>query len=137
MTTMFAIARGTMTFVEWLTQELKERRWQQKDLAEAANVSDSTISLVLKGTRDPGKDLCNGIAKAFGIPPETVFRMAGILPALPGPEDDKLAREVVEAFKQLPISRRREVLGYVVFQLQQSRLEEEQEPGDTEADQSS
>jgi transcriptional regulator with XRE-family HTH domain len=118
-----------MSFINWLNQELKERRWQQKDLAEAAGVSDSTITLVLKGDRKPGADLCNGIARAFGIPPEEVFRMAGLLPALPE-EDDELARQLVEKFKRLPIEKRREVLSYVIWKIQESRFEDMQGPVD-------
>jgi transcriptional regulator with XRE-family HTH domain len=112
-----------MTFTDWLSEELKERRWQQKDLAEAAGVSDSTITLVLKGERRPGPDLCNGIARAFRLPPEMIFRKAGILPALPE-EDDELARMLVEGFKRLSIEKRREVLSYVVWKIQESRSED-------------
>lgn len=112
-----------MSFNDWLEQELKRRRWRQTDLAQAMEMSDSTISHLLAGNRNPGPDLCNGIARAFGIPPEEVFRMAGLLPALPE-EDDELARQLVESFKLLPIDKRREVLSYVVWKIQESRSQD-------------
>ena len=35
---------------------------------------------VLSGTTNPGLDFCRGIARAFKLPLEDVFRLAGILP---------------------------------------------------------
>lgn len=111
--------RRNMTFNDWLEQELKNRRWRQTDLAQAMGMSDSTISHLLAGNRNPGPDLCNGIARAFGIPPEEVFRMAGLLPPLPE-EDDEMARRIVESFKRLPIEKRREILSFVEWKVQEA-----------------
>lgn len=126
-----AMTGKRMRFIDWIEQELKARRWRQTDLAQAAGISDSTVSLVLNAEREAGPDFCNGIAKAFGIPPEVVFRMAGILPPLPGPEEDAMIREVTEGFKQLSVEKRREVLNYVMWQLQQSRSGDMPKPEDS------
>jgi transcriptional regulator with XRE-family HTH domain len=112
-----------MDFIAWLEEEMEQRRWQKSDLSRASGISHSAISLVLSGDRGIGPDFCNGIARAFRIPPEEVFRRAGILPPLPE-EDDELRRQLVERFIRLPIEKRREVLSYVIWKIQESRLED-------------
>lgn len=67
-------------FSEWLENQLKIRGWTQADLVKASRVTSAQISRILNGTRDPGPDVCNAIARALVIPPETVFRAAGLLP---------------------------------------------------------
>jgi transcriptional regulator with XRE-family HTH domain len=131
---LFTMVKRKMTFTEWLEQELESRRWRQADLAQEMGSSEGMVSMVLRGERKPGPDFCNGIARAFGVPPETVFRMAGLLPALPE-EDDELARQLVENFKRLPIEQRREILSYVFWKIQESRLRDTLEPGDNGTDQ--
>jgi transcriptional regulator with XRE-family HTH domain len=123
MVVSFVKARSEMTFTEWIEQELESREWRQANLARVMGASEGMVSMVLRGERKPGPDFCNGIAKAFGIPPEEVFRMAGLLPALPE-QDDELARQLVESFKLLPIEKRREVLSYTIWKVQESRLED-------------
>lgn len=136
MMAMYTMVRGNMTFIEWIEQELETREWKQATLAQVMGTSEGMVSMVLKGARNPGPDFCNGVARAFGVPPETVFRLAGLLPALPE-EDDELARQLVENFKRLPIDKRREVLSYVVWKIQESRLEDVSGPGDNGAGQKS
>lgn len=123
-----------MSFISWLENEMETRRWTKSDLMRASGLSHTMISLVLSGDKGVGPDFCNGIARAFSIAPELVFRKAGILPALPGPEDDELARQLVESFKRLDIEQRREVLNYVVWKVQQSRSSDTLEPDSNESD---
>lgn len=66
-------------FSNWLTDELQNREWSQSELSRRAGVSPAAISDVLSGRRNPGKDLCTAIAKAFKIPQNKVFQIAGIL----------------------------------------------------------
>jgi len=70
----------TEEFINWLIDELKQRDWSQADLARAAGVSRGSIGNIIRGERQPGPDLLNSIASAFGLPPEFVFRKAGVLP---------------------------------------------------------
>jgi transcriptional regulator with XRE-family HTH domain len=69
-----------MTFVTFIDEELKKRGWRRADLARAAGVSDTALTLVYNGQRKPGVDLCQAIARALKIPPEIVYRHAGLLP---------------------------------------------------------
>lgn len=70
-------------FTEWVDTELAKRSWTRAELSRRANVSQSTLSMVWSGERQPGAELCVAIAHALNFPPETIFRAAGLLPALP------------------------------------------------------
>ena len=63
---------------------LEKKGWKQSDLARSAHISTGTISDVVSGRRRVGKDMATSIATALKLPPEQVFRAAGILP----PETD-------------------------------------------------
>lgn len=136
MIAIYTRVRSNMTFIEWIEQELASREWKQATLAQVIGASEGMVSMVLRGERKPGPDFCNKIAKAFGIPAEAVFRMAGLLPALPE-EDDELARRVVENFKLLSIEKRREVLSYVIWKVQESRFGDTPGLDDNEPDRTS
>ncbi len=68
------------SFSDWLVIQLNDKGWSQAELSRQAGVSRAAISAVIVGTRNPGNDLCEAIARALKLPPETVFRAAGILP---------------------------------------------------------
>jgi transcriptional regulator with XRE-family HTH domain len=73
-------------FGEWIATELKKMNWKQADLSRSSGLDSAVISNLINGKRGPGEDTCRSIASAFRLPPETVFRAAGILPPLP-PEE--------------------------------------------------
>lgn len=129
--------RANMEFITWLEKEMEARRWTKSDLMRASGLSHTIISQVLSGDKGAGPDSCNGIARAFGIPPETVFRKAGILPPLPGPEDDELARELIERIKRLTPEQRREVLSFVEWKVRAALTEDRPEFGSNEKDEKS
>jgi len=68
-------------FSTWLTTEMDRLGWTNSELARRASVVPSTISMVISKQKKPGPDLCNGVARALGTPPERVFREAGLLPS--------------------------------------------------------
>jgi transcriptional regulator with XRE-family HTH domain len=113
-------------FVEWLLVELNKREWQPATLARKANLNTGTLSHILNETRKPGPEVCRAIAVALEEPPETVFRIAGLLPPLPGPEDDLILRELSEVVKRLTPPNRAEVLTYALyrFNLQEERKQQ-------------
>ena len=109
-------------FIPWLLEELHKRSWRPADLAHRAGLSTGSLSNVLSGNRRAGPDICNAVARALDEPPEKVFRLAGLLPELPGP-DDELINEVTETFKRLTPEKRREVLEYAMWQLRRQQQE--------------
>lgn len=69
-----------MNFGTWLLDELKERDMIQAELARACKITTAQMSRIISGARNPGKDTIVNIAQALKIPPEVVFRAAGLLP---------------------------------------------------------
>lgn len=103
---------ANIDFIEWLEAELRKRSWDISELARRSGLYASTFSRILSRERKAGPEACVGIARALGEPPEKVFRLAGLLPDLPVPEDEKLERELIEAVRQLPPDEREEILWY-------------------------
>ena len=78
------------SFSDWLRLQLKNRNWRQADLARAAHLDSAVISNLINERRGPGEDTCRAIARAFHLPPEQVFRAAGILPPSHNDIDEEL-----------------------------------------------
>ena len=102
-------------FSNWLLVEMKSRKLGVPDLARAAHVTRGAIGNVLRGERSPGSDLCTAIARAFKLPPEVVFRKAGILPPIPG-EKIKV-EELKEIARHLKETELDDLLGYARFRI--------------------
>jgi transcriptional regulator with XRE-family HTH domain len=90
---------GNMTFIQWLEIELEKRHWRRSDLARAAGLTDTAITLVWNGQRKPGYKMCRGIAKALNISEETVVHHAGLLTIKP--ESDLDFEEMKHLFLQM------------------------------------
>lgn len=67
-------------FSAWLQQEIAKRGWDQAELARRSKITPGQVSHILSGDRKPGSTACRGIARALQLPPEEVFRHAGLLP---------------------------------------------------------
>lgn len=65
---------------KWIVQQIEMNGWSMSELARRAGLSTTTISDVLAEKANPGTSFCNGVARALGVPPERVFRIAGLLP---------------------------------------------------------
>ncbi len=94
-------------FPFWLNEQMRKRSWSQSELARHAHLSQTVISQVLGG-QHPGVRFCKAIAGAFGLPPEEVVKLAGILPRPPKwtPELD----EWMALFEQLSDEDRSEMI---------------------------
>lgn len=99
---------GMKDFVTWLTRELNERGWTNSELARRAELVPSTISMVISGRTNPGWEFCLGVARAFGFPPETVLRRAGLLPAVPARVQGE--QEMLGIFRLLSENQRQMIL---------------------------
>ena len=109
-------------FTEWLNQKIQEKGWSQSETARRGEISASMISLILEEKSKPGIRAAQGIARAFKIPVEEVYRLAGIWPRrsadrsiayhVGGPEDrDRLlaawdAMDVTDRERLLDIAER-------------------------------
>jgi transcriptional regulator with XRE-family HTH domain len=95
-------------FGRWLLEELDTRRWSMRELARQTEVSESTISRIVSGKRNPSSALCRRIAEVLRVPPERVFREAGLLPDYT--EDSPRTREALYLFQKLPEDERQRIL---------------------------
>ena len=108
-------------FVIWLQSEMEKRGWNHTDLANEAGLSRRAVGNVLRQEREPGKVFLISIARALRLPPETVFRMAGLLPE--APEETEEADELLHLAAQLPEELRKQLLEYARFLLSQAEAE--------------
>ena len=92
---------------------LVDRDWSQAELSRRASVSRSTISKVISGERGPGADFCQSIARAFNMPEEEVFRIAGLLS--PETDIDPVLEELNYKLANLPPELQQEALGYLNY----------------------
>lgn len=68
-------------FSDWLVEEIKNRGWTQSELSRRARVNRQVISSYINARRDaPDERILIQIAGALNLPPESVFRAAGLLP---------------------------------------------------------
>lgn len=100
-------------FRAWLSEELTRRGWSHNELGRRAGISQTAVSNVLSGNRNPGADFCVKIAQALDESPEKVLRLAGILPALPASEND--TQEAIDIVKSLPPDRLKQALDFLRY----------------------
>lgn len=91
-------------FNDWINEELAKRNWRQADLARAAGMDTATLNRILSMERRAGPESCQAIAHAFNLPPEEVFRRAGLLPYLP--EEDDMIKRITSRLRALLADRR-------------------------------
>ncbi|CAK0772693.1 XRE family transcriptional regulator [Gammaproteobacteria bacterium] len=99
-----------VNFPAWLDRELSAKNWTRADLSQVAKISQSALSLIYSGDRKPGPEVCNAIAQALRLPPDEVFRAAGLLP--PKSETTELIDQITFITSDLPIDDQQEILEY-------------------------
>lgn len=107
-------------FGDWLKEEMEKKNLSQKELAEMSNITPAQISRIINGTRGAGEQAIVSIAHALKLPPETVFRAAGLLP--PQSPEDELMNEIMHLASDLPAQDKQDILEYVRMR---NRLAEE------------
>lgn len=95
-------------FWEWLDAVIEQYGPSERKFAEKVGIAPSVISKARTNTQPMSWEACKAIAEFVGIPPEKVFRLAGLLPKPPDwqPEFD----EWMGLFQDLPEEDRAELL---------------------------
>lgn len=114
----FADIMLAMDFSDWLVDWLNKKGWTQSELANRAGVTRTAISDVISRRRNPGTDLCLAIARALDLPPEIVFRAAGLLP--PAPSNTEFEEHFLHLLRQLPPKERQEILELLMFKTERT-----------------
>lgn len=102
-------------FVDWLGREIEERGWTYQELADRGGFTRSAVSTVMTRRQNPGLEFCKGVARAFFIRPETVLRMAGLLPPEMGETDDPSLQQWWEFGKGLTPEQREDAVRYAMW----------------------
>ncbi|MDL1909737.1 helix-turn-helix transcriptional regulator [Chloroflexi bacterium CFX6] len=98
-------------FPSWLTAQIISRNWKPTDLAKYSHLSDTAVSRILRGDRNPDVDTLSKIAQALRLPPEQVYRAAGILP--PVPDLNETIEQIVHEIQSLPEQDQQEILAFI------------------------
>lgn len=114
-------------FAQWLQDELNNRGWKPIELAKTAGVDSGLISRILNRERKPGPETARGIARALKLPPEIVFRQAGLLP--PEPVATPLLEELSHRAALLSEEEQQFVIDYIDFILERRDRFNPQRPG--------
>lgn len=110
-------------FSEWLILEIKKRGWSQADLARETGITSGGVSNLFNSTRGPSPETCISIARAFGYPPELVFRKAGLLPEKS--ETDQITEQAIFLFKQLGLGDKEEIIELMEAKIRRAELNRE------------
>jgi transcriptional regulator with XRE-family HTH domain len=103
--------RNRQELATWLNRELESRGWTQSDLARFSGVHRAVISKIILGGTKPTPETMEAIARALKIPPEQVFRVAGLLP--PAINVDEDMEKILHEASKLPKQDQEEVLAFI------------------------
>ena len=107
---------------EWVFRARERKRLSQRQLAELARVSQSTIQSIEANDHVPKAPVLVALAQALGQSPESVLRIAGILPPKAEARDPHF--EVLETLWDMaPDWKKRDI----VMQLRAALEEQERE----------
>ena len=105
---------SVMDFSDWLIEQMKQKGWTQAELARHAGIPRQIISNYVNRQREkPDSDVLIAIARALNLPPETVFRAAGLLP--PAPQNTEYIEQLVYKANLLNENGKKELMDYVDF----------------------
>jgi Plasmid maintenance system antidote protein len=99
------------TLSNWLQNELHARNWSQSELARVSGLHRAIVSKIILGESKPTPETLEAIAKAFKLPPEQVYRVAGILPQVAALDQD--AERIVHEVGDLTAQEKEEVLAFI------------------------
>jgi transcriptional regulator with XRE-family HTH domain len=104
-------------FADWLNGRMRIKNWSQSELARISGLTRQAINNYLSAkVNKPDEDALKALAHAFDLPPEEIFRAAGILP--PNHEKPPGLEEWVYLYMTASESERQEMLEYAHFKKQ-------------------
>ena len=115
------------TVIEFLEDNMKKCNWSQADLARKSGLDTSLVSNILSGRRNIGVTSANAIAKAFKIPPEIIFRKAGLLPEVL--DSSERLEELIYLYNLMPEEYQKDLIDYAHVRIamleREGKLEDE------------
>jgi len=102
-----------MDFIEWLISEADKRGWSSNRLARECGVSHTAMAKLISGKQRITFDMSYKIALAFKMPPEKVFRLAGLMPRIH--PDRQVIEGIVDMLNALPKNEVAEIAEFTEF----------------------
>ncbi len=118
---MFSVSNNLESFLNWLNLVMKQKNITQADIARTNHVRPSSVSMLFSmQVKSVGIDMCRAIAAATGVPLETVYRRAGLLPDIPLSQEE--IDEIVAITSQLDDDLRQNALDYILHLADKQRI---------------
>jgi transcriptional regulator with XRE-family HTH domain len=111
-------------FYEWLQAEIEDRNWSQAEFAKKSGISASQVSRVISGLRPPGNEFIEATSHALRLPPEEVFRRAGLLP--PKPVKTEAIEELLHLASDLPPDQVQELIDLARLKLDRAQAKQKE-----------
>ena len=100
----------------WLIKMMAENgSMSQTELAHRSGLSKQAISVLIKGGSDPLVSTLISLSKGLKIPPEKLFREAGIFPGVAVNKEQK--EELIYLFDKFPEEEKEDLLTYMRIKL--------------------
>ena len=109
---------------DWIETRISNEGLSITGLANRMGISQSYLSHVLSGTKQPGPKFYRGIAKAFDLSIEAVERMDKLGQPPNEMSGDQLIEELITLARRLPESERRQLVDFAIFLA--SRLQDDE-----------
>lgn len=108
------VSSQKIEFATWLEKQIEKRGWSYREFSRRGELSSGAVSKVINRHSFPGPEFCHGVARALGVPPERVFRKAGLLPPhIIGDEAQDRKNELLDYFEALDEQRRQTALALI------------------------
>jgi len=108
-------------FSEWLQAQMGEREISQSELARRSGLHRAIISKIINQISTPTPETAEALAAGLKLPPEEVYRAAGLLP--PVPEERSQIEELKYLANLLDASELQEVIDYARHRLEKQSRE--------------
>ena len=102
----------------WLQQERDKRGMSQSELARTCGLHRAVVNKIENLHSSPTPETLLAIARGLKLPPEVVFRKAGLLP--PRPETNPIIEALLAIVDTLPPEEQQEILEYAQYQLEKA-----------------
>jgi transcriptional regulator with XRE-family HTH domain len=112
----------SMDVVEYLLKVMEERELIPADITKRSGLSPSQVSKVLNRESPAGQKALDSFAKALNLPPDDLYRRAGILPMKPNA--DEVVTEIVHIYHMLSEDNKGDLLDYAKNRLSKQEREE-------------
>ena len=98
---------NALAFANWLRDRMREREWNQADLARRVGLPAGTINRWLTGERRPSSRSCDLLADALRVDLDAVLALAGHRPDVDEPPAGDPRRDLLALLRRVDLDEER------------------------------